>query len=343
MSLLGAYVYNSNKYRALDLMSEVFESAGAAVLCAGPDMHHHDIVDAIAQFRVNTISGDVGHLIQLAKYVATLSEEKRKSLHVTKALYTSEAITPAQRSFLFSVFGDIALSSVIGSAEAGPWAVSSPEQTATTVYENYADFIFDDRLIHLEVLPFSIEESDERGNSGDIATVPNGEKGLLVQTSLQRLRNPLLRYICGDVASLHPLPNTIKAKLPMEILPHYHVIRIYGRDRRISFDWYGEYFQFQTLQTLMRIESWGILQYQVILRRKDNDQDNVDTFLEVRILRNTGGETISQEELTREIRHFFMVFENNEHLFELRFLADHEGFLRSTTGRKVINFLDLCK
>lgn len=120
MSLLGAHVDNSNKYRALDLMSEVFESAGAAVLCAGPDMHHHDIVDAIAHFRVNTISGDVGHLIQLAKYVATLSEEKRKSLHVTKALYPSGAIAPslpAQRSFLFSVFGDIAPSSVIGSAE----------------------------------------------------------------------------------------------------------------------------------------------------------------------------------------------------------------------------------
>lgn len=39
-----------------------------------------------------------------------------------------------------------------------------------------------------------------------------------------------------------------------------------------------------------------------------------------------------------------MVFENNEHLFELTFLADHAlGFVRSTTGKKVINFLDLCK
>lgn len=325
-------------------MAETFESAGAAVLCAGPDMHHSDIVDAIAQFLVNAISGDVGHLIQLAKYVATLSEEKRKSLHVTKAIYTSEAITPAQRSYLFSVFGDIALSSVIGSAEAGPWAVSCPEQTTATVYENHADFIFDDRLIHLEVLPFSIEdESDENNSRGDIAPVPDGEKGLLVQTSLQRLRNPLLRYVCGDVASLHPLPDTVRAKLPSESLSHYHVVRIYGRDRRISFDWYGEYFEFQNLQALMRIESWGILQYQVIRRHKDNDRDNVDTVLEVRILRNADSGNISQEELAREIKHFFMVLENNEHLFELKFLADHGGFVRSTTGRKVINFLDLCK
>lgn len=335
----------SNKYRALDLTSEVFENAGAAVLCSGPDMDHRDIVDAIVQFRVNAISGDAGQLVQLAKYVATLSEEKRKSLNVTKAIYTSEAITPAQRSLLSSVFGDIALSSVIGSAEAGPWAVSSHEQTVATVDMDYADFIFDDRLIHLEVLPFSIEESGERGNddSGDIAPVPNGEKGLLVQTSLQRLRNPLLRYVCGDVASLHPLPDATRAKLPVENLPHYHVVRIYGRDRRISFDWYGEYFEFQNLQTFMRIESWGILQYQVILRRKEDDQDNVEKFLEVRILRKSGGGIASQEEVAREIRHFFKVLENNKHLFELKFLADQGGFVRSTTGRKVINFLDLCK
>ncbi|KAE8371803.1 hypothetical protein BDV26DRAFT_302457 [Aspergillus bertholletiae] len=330
-------------YRALDLMTEVFESAGAAVLCAGPDMDHKDVIDTIAEYQVNVISGDAGQLVQLAKSIATLPDEQRMSLRVNKLLYTSEAITPAQRSFLASVFGPIALSSVIGSAEAGPWGVSSAEMTVGAADRNYTDFIFDQRLIHLEVFPLSIEELNEgeRNQHGhNIEPLSEGEKGLLIQTSLQRLRNPLVRYVCGDVASLHPLPETVQRKLPQETSHHYKVVRIYGRDRRISFDWYGEYFEFQVVQALMRTESWGVLQYQIILRNKEEDVSGVATVLEVRILRGTGNGQISEPELTREIRNFFMVFDFNEELFQLTFLSNYSGFVRSTTGRKVINFVN---
>lgn len=320
-------------------MTEVFESAGAAVLCAGPGMDHKDVIDTIAQYQVNVISGDAGQLVQLAKSIATLSDEQRTSLRVNKLLYTSEAITPAQRSYLAFVFGPIALSSVIGSAEAGPWAVATAEMTAGAADNNYVDFIYDQRLICLEVFPLSIEDLDE-GDRNQHHQPLSEEKGLLVQTSLQRLRNPLVRYVCGDVASLHPLPETMQRNLPPGTSHHYKVVRIYGRDRRISFDWYGEYFEFQVVQALMRTESWGVLQYQLILRNKEEDVAGVATVLEVRILRGSGIGQISEQELAREIRHFFMVFDFNEELFQLTFLSDYSGFVRSTTGRKVINFVD---
>ncbi|KAL4925441.1 uncharacterized protein BDV17DRAFT_272253 [Aspergillus undulatus] len=329
-------------YRALDLMSEVLEGSGATVLCAGSQMDQDQMIETLIAYRVNGIAGDAGQIIQLARYISTLPEDTRSQLLINKALYTSEPMTPAQRGFLNSVFPNIAVSSVIGSAEAGPWAVSPADLTESTREQHYADFVYDQRLMHLEVFPFTIE--DERSQSSE--PLPHGEKGLLVQTSLQRLRHPLVRYVCGDVCSLHPLPESIKAKVSAEDAPHYKVARIYGRDRRISFDWYGEYFEFPVVQAAMRTESWGILQYQIIRRYKANEgsgedhHHQVDIVLELRVLRHNEPGTISEEELTRELRAFFWVFENNEELFDLKYLTDYSGFVRSTTGRKVINFID---
>ncbi|KAA8644009.1 hypothetical protein EYZ11_010862 [Aspergillus tanneri] len=326
---------SGNFYRALDLMTELFEQAGASVLCAGPEMSHQDVVDAISYYQVNIVTGDAGQLVQLAKYATTLTETQRNSIHLTKVLYTSEPMTPAQRRFVMSVFGDIDICSVIGSAEAGPWAISSSSLMGHTA-ENHADFIFDIRTILLEVLPLSIEGTSE----DQIECLPDGEKGLLVQTSLERLRNPLVRYVCGDVASLHPLPQAVQTRLK-EDAHHYRVVRIYGRDRQISFDWYGEYFEFQNVQALMRTETWGILQWQVILRNKTDD--GLEVLLEIRLLRamQNDAENISENDLVRKIRHFFNVFDFNEDLFHLKFLEDFDGFERSTTGRKVLNFVDL--
>ncbi|KAA8651451.1 uncharacterized protein ATNIH1004_000334 [Aspergillus tanneri] len=327
-------------YRALDLTTEICEHAGASVLCAGPEMAHQAMIDAIVHYRVNVVAGDAGQVVQLAKYVAALDTSQKGSIRLTKFLYTSEPMTLAQQRFINSVFGDVLIYSVIGSAEAGPWAVSIPSLTGHTA-ENYADFIFDTRTMLLEVFPLYIEDEDADANHVESAPcVPDGEKGILVQTSLQRLRNPLVRYVCGDLASVHPLPQKVHGDLLEEEAQYYKVVRIYGRDRRISFDWYGEYFEFQGIQALMRTEAWGILQWQVILRHKeDND---MDVLLEVRILRapHRDGDFINEQELTRKIKHFFMVFDFNEDLFELIYLSDFDGFVRSTTGRKVLNFVD---
>ncbi|KAL2008010.1 hypothetical protein VTN00DRAFT_7992 [Thermoascus crustaceus] len=329
-------------YRALDLMTELMENAGAAVLCAGPEMSHQAVFDAIVHYRANVVAGDAGQLVQLANYISKLPAEQRSSLRLTKILYTSESMTPAQRTLLTSVLGDIVFCSVIGSAEAGPWAVASSALTGNT-NENYMDFIFDTRTIHIEVLPLSIEEDPERKSlcqSDCIENVPDGEVGLIVQTSLQRLRNPLVRYVCGDIGSLHPLPQTAQAQLTAKDVQHYKMVRVYGRDRRISFDWYGEYFEFHTIQALMRTKEWAILQWQIILRHKDDS--SVDVLLEIRIIRDpkNDGTQISEQELVGKIKDFFMVFDFNEDLFQLKFIPNFSGFERSTTGRKVMNFVD---
>ncbi|CAG8183307.1 unnamed protein product [Penicillium salamii] len=326
-------------YRALDLMSEVFEGSGATVLCAGSQMEQDQMIEVLIGYQVNVISGDTGQIMQLSRYISTLPEEKRRQLVIKRVVYTSEPMTPAQHSFLSAVFPGICVSSVIGSAEAGPWAVSPAELTEVTNDQHYADFVYDQRLMHLEVFPFAIEDP-QNPRIVDAKPLPDGEKGLLVQTSLQRMRHPLVRYVCGDVCSLHPLPELVKAKISAEDVSYYRIARIYGRDRRISFDWYGEYFEFPAIQEAMRTESWGILQYQIIRRSGQGDLTNIDVVLEIRVLRHSEPGTISQEQLTGELRKLFWVFENNEALFDLKFLSGYAGFSRSSTGQKVINFID---
>lgn len=334
LSLRKSLITNTN--RALDLMAETLEGSGASVLCAGSTMGQDDIFNILIAYRVNFIAGDAGQVLQLSRYIVSLPEEKKSQLLINKIIYTSEPMTPSQRSFLRSVFPDVAISSVIGSAEAGPWAVSPSELTEMAQREPYADFVYDQRLMHLEILPLSIEET----RTSHAQPLPDGEKGLLSQTSLQRLRHPLILYMCGDICSLHSLPESFKAQVSLEDAPYYKIARIYGRDRRISFDWYGEYFEFEAIQEAMRSVSWGVLQYQIIRRYNGQDGNDLGVVLEVRVLRHSEPGTICEKELTVELRKLFWVFENNEELFDLRYLPDYTGFSRSTTGRKVINFID---
>lgn len=302
-------------------------------------MGQDQMIEILIGYRVNVIAGDAGQIIQLARYISTLSEARKRHLSVSKALYTSEPMTPAQRRFLNTVFPNIAVSSAIGSAEAGPWGASPAELAPTTKEQNYADFVYDQRLMHLEVFPFAVGDP-HASDSIDARPLPDGEKGLLVQTSLQRLRHPLVRYVCGDVCSLHPLPDSIRGRFSPEDALHYKVARIYGRDRRISFDWDGEYFEFPVVEAAMRTESWGILQYQIIRRYNQGDEDHVDIVLELRVLRCNDQGTITEEELTQKLRELFYVLETNQELFDLKYLSDFSGFVRSTTGQKVIHFID---
>ncbi|OQE30240.1 hypothetical protein PENFLA_c003G04695 [Penicillium flavigenum] len=330
-------------YRAIDLMTELFENAGAAVLCAGPEMPHRVVVEALIQFRANAVAGDVSQLLQLANYLTTLGSEQKNEISLNKIIYTSESMTASQREFLISVFGDIKICSVIGSAEAGPWGVSS-----TALMEapkgNYTDFIVDKRTICLEVLPFSVgEESQKTSCSLTSCTehVPLGQPGLLVQTSLQRLRNPLVRYLCGDVASLHPMSPELLERLPKQYTEHYQLVRIYGRDQRSSFTWYGEYFDFKAVQSFMRNDQWNIIQWQIILQPAD--RKGAGTILDVRVLRglHVAERHASKEDLTKKMMEFFWVFDFNRDLFGLTFVSEPGGFLRSQTGRKVMQFVDL--
>lgn len=325
-------------------MTELFESAGGSVLCAGPEMPHQAVVETLIQFRANAVAGDVSQLLQLANYVKTLGEEQRRQVWLNKLIYTSESMTESQREFLTSVFGDIIICSVIGSAEAGPWGVSSTALMGNPK-GNYTDFIVDKRTMALEVVPFSVSSEKSQCTSCSLTScaenVPLGQKGLLVQTSLQRLRHPLVRYLCGDVASLHSMSPELLAKLPTECVEHYQVVRIYGRDQRASFTWYGEYFDFQAVQSFMRNDQWNIVQWQVILRHADPKGAGI--ILDVRVLRGLQipAKHVTDDDLALKIREFFWVFDFNRELFSLKFVVETGGFLRSKTGRKVMQFVDL--
>lgn len=67
-------------HRALDLTTELLESAGASVLCAGAEMEMEALVDALNQYRVNVVAGDAGQLVQLVRYLDTLPVNQRASL-----------------------------------------------------------------------------------------------------------------------------------------------------------------------------------------------------------------------------------------------------------------------
>ncbi|KAJ6098411.1 hypothetical protein N7499_002785 [Penicillium canescens] len=331
---------------AIDLMTELFENAGAAVLCAGPEMPHQAVVESLIQFRANAVAGDVSQLLQLANYLTILGSEQKKEISINKLIYTSESMTVSQREFLISVFGEISICSVIGSAEAGPWGISSTALMGISE-GNYTDFIIDKRTICLEVIPFSGTSREAPKPSCSLTScaehVPLGQPGLLVQTSLQRLRNPLIRYLCGDVGSLHPMTPEILAKLPSQHTEHYQLVRIYGRDQRSSFTWYGEYFNFKAVQSFMRNEQWNIVQWQIILQHADPKETGI--ILEVRVLRglHEAEKHASEEVLAAKMRKFFWVFDFNRELFSLRFVLESGEFLRSKTGRKVMQFVDLTK
>lgn len=310
-------------------------------------MPHSDIVEAIEHNRINVISGDGSQVVQLVAYIATLPPAKREAIKITKVLYTSEPLARTQRAFIKSVLGPVAICSVLGSAEAGPWAVANLDLTGD-VEDDYMEFIFDTRTIVIEILPLSVEDPDNAANGTDASTVPaelpQGEIGIVVQTSLQRLRNPLVRYLSGDLGSLHPLPASALANVPTEDAQHLKLLRLYGRDRRFSFKWYGEYFVFDKIEALMRTEELGIMQWQIVLSYMESTPE---IAIEIRVFRPMPDDgdrrVIAADELVETLKKTFGFLPSNAHLFRVTFVRSHEEFERSKTGNKVIKLVDRTK
>ncbi|GAB1199703.1 hypothetical protein APSETT444_009060 [Aspergillus pseudonomiae] len=331
----------------IEFVTEIMEKAGAAVFCAGADMAYQDVINTMILYKINVLAGDAAQLVQVARFISSLPKEQQQLLGITKVFYTSDMLTPAQRSFLQAVLGDIIICALLASSELGGIGVASSTLMAPTD-ENYTEYIYDPRVTHLEVVPMAIEEPDERGlyRSECTENLPDGEVGLLAVTNLYRLRNPLIRYLCGDVASIHPLPTSVRTQLAAaeEDVQHYRVVRIYGRDRRISFTWYGEYFHFNLVQKELRTAKWGVLQWQILLGSK-GEPNNPHDKMEVRIMRSPEEHVginglLPTTELTAQIRKLFKVYDFNEELFTLTYVSNLDGFERSNTGRKVVNFVD---
>ncbi|KAI2464802.1 hypothetical protein F4781DRAFT_425259 [Annulohypoxylon bovei var. microspora] len=320
-------------YRSLDLISEITENAGASVLSAGNLMSAADVCKILADYHVNVLSGDSSQVVKMAHHISTLPSEKRDRIKLDKIIYTSEVLTAAQRTLIKAVLGPIKICSILGSAEAGPWAVSNPDLTGTGPVVSHADFVFDTRAMLIEILPPSTPE-----NGSGLNLMPDGEQGIIVQTSLMRLRNPVVRYITGDIGSLHSLPEHSRALIPEGDWPYLRVLRLEGRDRRFSFEWDGEYIEFDNLSSLLDSDECGVLQWQVIL---DKIESSLESSLEIRLLCSArdGKGLISERVLVDRVRSFFHAYSANDYRFHLVLVKNIDGFERSSTGRKVVKTL----
>ncbi|EFY93931.1 hypothetical protein MAC_00422 [Metarhizium acridum CQMa 102] len=317
-------------YRSLDLMLEVCENAGATALAGGNFMSPAAVVRLLMSCHVNVLAGDGSQIIQVVHHISTLSPEERQHVRLDKIIYTSEVLSAAQRLHIRETLGNrVKIGSVLGSAEAGPWAVSNPDITGQEATTSTVDFIYDTRHMLVEILPASCAE-----HPADTDELPDGETGIIVQTSLCRLRNPLVRYMTGDVGSLHALPECARAVVSEADWPHLRILRLEGRDGRFGFTWDGICFEFEDLAAVLNQEEYGVLQWQVVLYKMQSSQE---AGLEVRLLCSSAA---GEARLDDRIRHFFNVYASNKHRFGIVRVENLDGFERSATGRKVMKFID---
>jgi phenylacetate-coenzyme A ligase PaaK-like adenylate-forming protein len=321
---------------SLDLTLEILENAGSTVLAAGHLTTPEEAIRIARLYHANALSGDSSQIVQLVLYISTLKPEERADLNINKILYTSEQLTPAQRTFVQSVLSPVEICSLLGSAEAGPYGISSPNFTEGGSASVNQDFVYDTRSTILEILPPEAVEED--GKSKSYTPLPDGEQGVIVQTSLSRFQNPLIRYVTGDIGSVHQLPAQAKEHVPEEDWPHLQVLRLRGRDPRFSFEWDGEYIDFSAITALVQDARYGVLQWQFILHKEDA---RMDSFVQVRVLIAEGEDgAVRKNDVEQSIRHLLHVVDENKDRFSIVFVDNLEGFVRSGTGRKVVKFVD---
>jgi phenylacetate-coenzyme A ligase PaaK-like adenylate-forming protein len=336
----------------LDLTLETQENAGATVLSGGSQLEPDDVIRIVTQYHVNVLTGDTSSMVRMAHHISTLPPAEREKIKLDKIIYTSEPLTPAQRAHIETVLPHVSICSVLGSAEAGPYAVTCQlsEQNALTengdhtpavngtvngvngvngVNTAYQDFVIDTRLVWIDILPKSVNEGDRIATS-----LPNGQEGLVALTSLSRLRNPLVRYMTGDVGSLHPLSPHSAPLVPEADRPHLCILRLRGRDSRFSFDWDGNYIEFRRVESLMNNPEYQILQWQII---REKMMPSLETRLEVRLLCAVDAD---RQRIEKMIKVFLHVNQENDHCFRLVFVNRLEDFERSSTGRKTMKFVD---
>lgn len=296
-------------------------------------MSPHDVVKLLIKYHINILTGDSGQVVQMVHYISTLPLEERALIKLDKIIYTSEVLTLAQRAHIKEILSSAKIFSFLGSAEAGAWAASNPDITGKESATSEEDLIFDTRSMLVEIFPPSLTEGDFHA-----CPLPEGESGMIVQTSLSRLRNPLVRYVTGDIGSVHSLPEHSRDMIPAADWPFFRVLRLQGRDKRISFDWDGDYIQFEDMAALLNNEECGILQWQIIL---DKLEPSLESCLEVRLMCSPRtSRVLSEKALLDRIKSFLRVTSTNDYRFKTAFVDDLDEFVRSTTGRKVIKFVN---
>ena len=321
-------------HRSLDLTTETMENAGATVLSAGHYMTTKKVIEHLQTYHVNVLSGESNQIVEIIHYISALVKEEKALIKLTKIIFTSEILSRAQRALIRSVLGNIEIYSVLGSAEAGPWAIHNPNLTGSYDDTCVQNFVFDSCSMKIDVFPVALTE----GYTNLPKTLPEGEEGLIVQTSLSRLRNPLIRYNTGDIGSVHPFPEAAQRYIRDGKWQDLRVIRLRGRDQRYGFKWEAANFEKAKIATFLEQENFGILQWQVIL---DQAQDTKAGTLELRLMCVARGEELlSHAEVVDRLREYFVVYSINESRFKVIFVDDLSEFERSVTGRKIIKFVD---
>ncbi|KAH0426028.1 hypothetical protein CcaCcLH18_10611 [Colletotrichum camelliae] len=305
------------------------ENAGASVLAAGNYMPADKVVQILEDFSVNILSGDGSQVLAIVNHISQMTVGREK-IKIDKIIYTSEGLTLAQKSHIHTVLDPVKIFSILGSAEAGPYGVNSPDLAPSDPNSNYTEFLIDTRMTIIEILPLCLSEGNPIPDA-----LPEGETGVIAQTSLTRLRNPLVRYITGDIGSLHHLPDKARSLLSVTDQPYIRLFRLQGRDHRFSFLWDGYDIEFEKLSTVMADAGLGILQWQVIL---DKIKLSKEVLLEVRVLRCHSDN--NNDAITNRLKDFFFVDTGNERRFQISFVNGISGFELSETGRKVVKFID---
>ncbi|EJP68338.1 uncharacterized protein BBA_02340 [Beauveria bassiana ARSEF 2860] len=335
-------------YRALDLTLEIIESAGACTLAAGSYMPLPEIQQLLVKYKANVLSGDSSQIINFVNHVSTLSPEERDQIHLDKIIYTSEVLTGPQRAHIRATLGHgVKICSLLASAETGPWALSNPDLTGERTTAS-SDFVYDTRTMAVEIFPDSValegdNDTDATTTTTTTTTAPmplkDGETGAIVLTSLCRLRNPLVRYISGDVGSLHELPDHVKHLVAEADRPYIRVLRLDGRDRRFSFDWEGNYIEFGNLAAIVEDPRYGILQWQTILQSKP---EGLVPCLELRVLPGAAmrDDEALQRDMVDRVKLLISLEAGDEDMFVVVYLENTDGFEKSKTGGKVVKFID---
>lgn len=302
-----------------------------------------DVLQLLSQYQANVIAGDSSQIVNLVNHLSELPQEEREKIRLDKILYTSEVLTAAQRVHIRATLGEgVKICSLLASAETGPWAVSNPDLTGDRTTTS-SDFVYDTRTMFVEVFPDAAALEPEDGAPATHQPLPDGETGILVLTSLARLRNPLVRYICGDVGSLHALSDSALQRIPEADRPYMRVLRLEGRDRRFSFDWEGEYIEYANLAAIVEQPDYGILQWQAIVQNKPDEQEGLRPSLELRMLPSAAARVNAaalHKEMVDRIKVLIAVEPWNEDRFIPVFLESLDGFEKSKTGGKVIKFID---
>ncbi|KAF6806144.1 hypothetical protein CPLU01_15928, partial [Colletotrichum plurivorum] len=260
-------------------------------------------VRILQDFSANVLSGDGSQILSVTHHISTMPSAERDKIKLEKVIYTSEGLTAAQRSHIYAVLGPRQ-----GRALRGSSSDLIPSDPASS----YADFIIDTRMTLIEILPLSFTDGDA---IPDI--LPEGETGVIAQTSLTRLRNPVVHYLTGDIGSLRPLPEEAQSLIPEAQRPYMRVLRLHGRDHRFSFSWDGFDIEFEKLSTVMAEPELGVLQWKVILSKMEPSKE---TLLELRVLssRRDGDEEV----VTRRLKAFCYVYEYNKHKFRVTLVKD---------------------